>query len=286
MEPNEISKQELQSYQHQYQTRNSIGDLTPSLCQMLGIRVPKQCGATAIPEVVDQAERLTGGEGRIQKALVFAPDAIGEVQRSRFPEELERVHKIAGFQVKSTSVMPSVTPVCFGTIFSGASPQVHGIQQYAKPVLTIETIFDTLAEAGKNVAIVTTNNTSIDKIFRDRKVDYYSTRTDQLSFQTAQRLLLEDDYDFIVLYFGSYDSASHHNGPWSETAVNEMKRAIAYFEEVNQTVEKVWKQYNRTLVWAPDHGNHQIDELTGGHGENIPDDMIVNHFYRVRKANQ
>ena len=70
--------------------------------------------------------------------------------------------------------MPSVTPVCYGSIFSGAAPSVHGIQKYEKPVLQVETLFDVFPKAGKRVAIVCCNNCSIDMIFRKRQVDYYS----------------------------------------------------------------------------------------------------------------
>ena len=45
--------------------------------------------------------------------------------------------------------MLPVTPVCFGTMYTGAQPAVHGIQKYEKPVIQIDTIFDALIRAGK-----------------------------------------------------------------------------------------------------------------------------------------
>ncbi len=273
---------ELEFYRKKYEADISIAALTPTVCALMGLPLPKQCEAAAIPAVADQAFRLAGGEGKIEKVLVFAPDAVGEVQRQRFPEKLQRVQDLAGFRFKAGSVMPSVTPVCFGSIFSGASPAVHGIREYAKPVLQIETLFDSLAAAGKNAAIVSVNECSIDKIFRGRKVDYYSLRTDEAVFQLTRKLLAEDQYDFILSYMTEYDSSSHHTGPWSEESVAELEQGVQYFETLVGDIERIWKGRHYAAIWAPDHGNHPIDAKTGGHGQDIADDMVVNHYYRIR----
>jgi len=284
MTPSEISAQEFQHFKDKYQVSHTTGDLTPTVCEMFGVRKPAQCGGIAIAEVVDQAYRLMGGEGKAQKILVFCPDAVGDIQAQRFPEWFQRVQAVAGFKVPSVTMMPSVTPVCFGTIFSGASPQVHGIQKYEKPVLTVETLFDVLAEAGKNVAILAINQCSIDTIFRKRNIDYFSFRTDEQVFQMTQRLLADSNYDFIVSYMMDYDHISHQKGPWAPESLEQLQLAVERFEKLATAVDTHWNQYNRALIFAPDHGNHQIDAETGGHGADIPDDMLVNHFYRIRGA--
>ena len=277
-----MSKEELEKYKQLHCCDNSIADLTPTVCRLMGTKIPEDCGANDIAAVIDQAVRLTGDEGTIEKTLIFCPDAAGEIQRSRYPELFARVEKLAGFRFLSSSVMPSVTPVCFGTIFSGASPAVHGIQKYEKPILKIETLFDVLAQADKEVAIVSSNNCSIDCIFRNRKIDYYSLRTDEGSHQVTRRLLAESKYDVIVSYFGNYDSLSHKYGSWSPEAVNALETAVGYFETLVRDTEVHWKDKNRTVIWAPDHGNHMVDEKSAGHGANIPEDMVVNHYYRIR----
>ena len=281
---NEISREELQSYEQLYRVDHSIGDLTPTVCALHGLTPPETCGGVEIASVVDQAQRLMDGMGKNEKTLIFCPDAVGEVHRRRFPDLLKRVENLAGFRILSSSVMPSVTPVCFSTIFTGASPKVHGIQKYEKPVLQIPTLFDVFAGAGKNVAIIAVNSCSIDTVFRNRKVDYYSTRNDAISFSIARRLIEDGQYDLIVCYFYNYDHMSHKTGPWSAESVGQLELAVSYFEQLTGDVDRCWKSRNRTVVWAPDHGNHVIDEQTGGHGENIPDDMVVNHFSRVRAA--
>jgi predicted AlkP superfamily phosphohydrolase/phosphomutase len=237
---NTTSFEELNTFITKYQTDSTIASLTPTVCALTGVKEPDCCGAVELSAVVDQAVRLTGKEGGIEKALIFCPDAVGEDQRARFPELLDRVKKLAGFQYSCAAVMPSVTPVCYGSIFSGASPAVHGIQKYEKPVLTVETLFDVLAEAGKNVAIVAINNCSIDCIFRKRKVDYYSQRTDEGAFEITRELLASGRYDVIISYYTSYDHLSHRHGPWSKEAVDAL---IAQMENHREDVVVIFAGY-------------------------------------------
>ncbi|MBR2643542.1 MAG: alkaline phosphatase family protein [Lentisphaeria bacterium] len=281
---NEISREELKKYMDQYQLDHTIGDLTPTLCALFGVPEPAECGAAGVAAVVDQAEHLTGRPGGIARGLIFCPDAVGEVHRQKYPEKLARVEKLAGIRIPSSSVMPSVTPVCYGTIFSGASPTVHGIRKYEKPVLEIPTLFDVFAEAGKEVAIVAVNGCSIDTIFRRRKVDYYSFRTDAQSFEMTKKLLEEDKYDLIISYYTSYDHLSHKHGPYAPVSEDALETAVRYFEELTALTDRVWQRADRVIAWVPDHGNHVVDEHSGTHGTNTPEDMVVNHFYRLRAA--
>ena len=212
---NEISRAELTHYMELYGTDYSTGDLAPTVSALFGVEPPQSCGGRTIAAVTDHSERLLGETDKMEKILIFCPDAAGEIHRQRFPEKFARVEKLAGFRFLSSTVMPSVTPVCFGTIFSGASPEVHGIREYAKPVLTTDTIFDTLPAAGKNVAIIAINECSIDRIFRQRNVDYYSFRSDEQSFDCAMELIEKNNCDLIVLYMNDYDKLQHRTGCFS-----------------------------------------------------------------------
>lgn len=281
---NQISRDELKSYMQQYHVDYSIGDLTPTICALHGVPEPADCGGTPIAEVVDQAQHLADGEGKIRRTLIYCPDACGDIQRQKFPELFDRVEKLAGMRFLSSAVMASVTPVCYATIFSGASPEVHGTRIYDKRRIEIPTLFDVFADAGKSVAIVAVNNCSIDTIFRKRKVDYYSTRDDAIAHRITRRLIAQDEYDVIVSYYTSYDHLSHHFGGFSKIAEAALTTAVGYFEELVADVDRYWKRYPRAVVWTPDHGNHVIGEEHSAHGKNIPEDMLVNHCYRLRAA--
>ena len=51
--------------------------------------------------------------------------------------------------------------------------------KYEKPVLGVETVFDRLPEAGKRVAVISTQGDSISLIFLERQVDYFIYPTKQ-----------------------------------------------------------------------------------------------------------
>lgn len=275
------AQNEIKKYNDQYGRDHSIADLTPTICELMGIPCPAQCAATPIPGVIDQAGHIFNGNGKAEKVLLFCADAFGDYQRDNVPGPFERIQKVAGMRIKSVSLMPSVTPVCYGSIFSGTPPLVHGIQKYEKPVLTVETLFDVLAAAGRNVAIISSNNCSIDCIFRRRKVDYFSLRDGEAAFDITQRVLNEMDYDVVVSYMGSYDSKAHRTGLFSAESIAQLELGAERFEKLAATVDKVWAGKNRVLALVPDHGQHHISDTKGGHGENSPEDMLVSHYYRI-----
>jgi len=262
----------------------SIADFAPTLCSLWGLRQPKQCQGKEIEPVLKIAQEKFSSGSKLNKTLVFCPDAIGDVLWKAFPDDFAILSERTDIRVSSASVMPSVTPVCFASIFSGASPQVHGIQEYRKPVLTVETVFDVFVEAEKKVAIIAVNNCSIDKIFRERNIDYYSLTSNAKSFATCKLLLDNSDYDLIVCYDGGYDSSVHKTGCRSPESLAAMRCSIARFLELASLLEERWNKENFLLTFTPDHGAHDLDADKGGHGTNLYDDMVVNHFYRFSPA--
>ena len=275
----------LNDFRKKYNRDYSIGDLTPTVCEAFGVAEPACCGAVAVAPIVDQIAR-TMGEGAMEKVVLFCCDAMGEHQREHFPEVFERIEKVAPFRIPSVAVMPSVTPVCYGTIFSGAAPCVHGIQKYEKPVLEVETLFDVLPKAGKNVAIVAVNVCSIDMIFRKRNVDYYSFRTDRQSMDCAMELIAKNNYDLIVLYMTEYDALQHKTGCFSPECTEQAYIAADRFEQLAAAMDKHYSDQNRMLVFVPDHGGHLVEEKRGTHGFDIPEDMLVSHYYRLREKTE
>jgi len=145
-----------------YRTECSIGQLTPTVCALGGVRAPRQCEAVPIEAVVSAAAKIIP-EGRVGKFLIYNPDAVGDDLWRRYPKIMAPAISDGDIKLSCASVMPSVTPVCFASIYSGASPEVHGIRKYEKPALSVETLFDVFAGAGRKVAIVSRNECSIDR---------------------------------------------------------------------------------------------------------------------------
>ena len=178
-----------------------------------------------------------------------------------------------------TSVMPSVTPVCFGTMYTGAQPEVHGIRKYEKPVIRIDTIFDAFIRNGKRCAIVADVNCSMGKIYLEREMDYFLYDTiDEINAKAAE-LIMADEYDFIAVYNGNYDSLMHKFGPESVEALSELRANSYAFAEMSELIKRHWQKHNTLVGFAMDHGCHEIDGSCGSHGLDMDEDLhIVHHF--------
>lgn len=273
----------ITSLMQKYRKDCSVADLTPTLCTLAGIKPPARCESQAIKQVVELGHKRFGN-GHAEKILVFCPDAIGHFLRPQYPDDFKSLVDSTDFLAEGTNVMPSVTPVCFGTIFTGASPKVHGIEKYSKPVLTIPTLFDVFASEKKNVAILAVTGCSIDMIFRNRKVDYFSVRSNEIAFQLTKIVLQNHDYDLVISYDGGYDSTMHKTGVHSAASLEAMRDSIRRYDELVRLTDEVWKEYNRVTVFAPDHGAHNTTKTHGSHGTDTPDDILVDHYYRLRGA--
>ena len=233
-----------------------------------------------IQSVVQAVE--TEGIRKIDKCLVYAPDAIGTHFFQKYSSLFEKVLKHTSLNVSLCSVYPPKTPVCFASMFTGGLPESHGIMAYERPVLQCDTIFDALIRDGKKVAIVAVANSSIDLIFRDRKIDYYSEKYDEQVTKRTIELLESDKHDFILAYHQEYDDTLHKTTPQSERAIQAVKRHIDSFDRIGSAFELHWKHYNRIIMFAPDHGAHiDSDSQKGSHGENIPEDMRIQHFIGI-----
>ena len=195
------------------------------------------------------------------------------------------VLRYAPIKVPLYSVFPPKTPVCYASMFTGAMPEVHGIREYEKPVLKCDTLFDALIRNSKKIAIAAVANSSIDLIFRNRDIDYFSEKYDAQVTNRAVQLLELDKHHFIIAYHQEYDDILHKSTPQSEQAIKAIKKHVSSFIEIAQVCERSWKNYNRLIIFGPDHGAHSDPNTGKGcHGEDIPEDMQVYHFYGLYRG--
>jgi predicted AlkP superfamily pyrophosphatase or phosphodiesterase len=166
-------------------------------------------------------------------------------------------------------------------MYTGAQPEVHGIRAYVKPVITIDTIFDALIRAGKKPAIVSTANDSISMIFLNRPMDYFIYPTVEEVNAKAAELIVKDEYDFIVVYNGNYDSIMHKFGPESPEALSELRANSEAFAMFSALIETHWKHHDTMVGFAMDHGCHEIDGDCGAHGLDMPEDLNIVHRYQA-----
>ena len=217
------------------------------------------------------------------RAVLYNPDAVALWLYQKYTELFTDAVLSSDIAMPILSVMPSVTPVCFASMYSGVMPDIHGIKKYVKPVLTVNTIFDTFIKAGKKCAIVSTANDSISCIFLEREMDYFIYDTPDEVNAKALELIGKDVYDLIVIYNGNYDGTMHKYGPESEESISALKHNLAFYKELVDKIKAEWKNHDVLYGFLPDHGCHEIDGGCGSHGLDMEEDMNIIHFYGIKE---
>lgn len=250
------------------------------------LQTSSHAGAADPINQVLQTAAETFGQERCDRVFMYNPDAIGQWIYEKYRDYFREMEVQTDLKLPMLSVMPSVTPVCFASMYTGMMPQQHGITAYIKPVLRVETVFDDMVRAGKKAAIVSTEGDSISKIFLERAVDYFIYPTKEECNQKALELIEGDRHDLIVLYNGDYDEIMHDNGPEGDLSLQALRENIATFRTVRERICEKWQNHNTTLVFAPDHGCHQTGPSEGKHGTDAPSDMNIVHMYSFIPASR
>lgn len=256
---------------------NCITSLAPTVARVMGFEAPRTAGAPN-RALLDLAGRALN-DRFADRALLYNPDAIAHYLFARHTDDFLPVLRHAPLALPMQSVMPSVTPVCFASMYTGALPEVHGIRSYVKPVLTADTLFDAALRSGLRPAIVSTAGDSISKIFLERAMDYFIFDTVQEVNEKAAQLIEEDEHDILVVYNGDYDATMHRFSPESEEALGALRSNITAFDSLCARAYECWTAHDALVAFAPDHGCHPIDGGLGSHGLDMPEDMLIPHFY-------
>ncbi|MBP3329770.1 MAG: alkaline phosphatase family protein [Clostridia bacterium] len=226
------------------------------------------------------AKEKLGGK-KADRAVLYNPDAVALWLYQKYTHLFTDAVISSDIALPVLSVMPSVTPVCFASMYTGVMPEIHGIQKYEKPVLTVNTVFDTFIKAGKKCAIVSTARDSISCIFLEREMDYFIYENVEEVNKKALELIDEDVYDLIVIYNGNYDGTMHKFGPEAKESIDALKHNIAFYKELTDKIKAEWKNHDVLYGFLPDHGCHEIDGECGSHGLDMEEDMNIIHFYGI-----
>ena len=259
----------------------SLARLCSTLAAVLDVPAPEKA-EPPLDWAVQLLKEQAGGP--IQRALIYNPDAVAQwlfhKNRLMFQPVLEQTQLVLPLR----AVMPSVTPVCFGTMYTGAQPEVHGIQAYEKPVIAIDSLFDVLARAGKKVALVAVEGSSMAMIYNNRPIDYFYLPYDKEVEEKALELIDKDQYDVIVVYTQEYDDVMHRTGVDSLLSMQALSNQIGIFQRLCRKAAESWKNKTSLTAFCPDHGVHQQEDVHGNHGLDIPEDLNIQHFLGVRRA--
>ncbi len=264
--------------------RPSIASLTPTVASLFGVAPPTLSDEPILASIA-YTHRGTLQNAAIDRCLVYCPDALGDHLWNRFPEALARVCAHYPQRIQVRSVVPSMTPVCFTSIFTGTSPGRHPIRKPERPILTCDTLFDAQIRAGKRIAIVAVENSSIALMYRNRPIDYFPTPYDQEATEQALELFEQNRHDLVVVYHQEYDDQLHRTAPFSDECLRAFQNHVTSAELLAGAAHHAWSLHPHALIVAPDHGGH-YDEMQkcGSHGLDIAEDMEVSHFYGLHAA--
>lgn len=259
----------------------SLDTICASLTYAMGIEPPANA-AQPNEALVAYIDEVFGGE-KADRILMFNPDAVAQWIYEKYASLCREATHYTDVAIPLRTVMPSVTPVCFATMYTGLQPEAHGIRKYTKPVLTVETIFDAMVKAGKKCALVTSGDCSMSKIFLERNIDYFHyAKGDSVNRVNAMaaEIIIRDQHDFVAVYNGNYDTIMHKHGPESLEALSELRANSIDFATLSNLVERNWTSHNSLVGFAMDHGCHEIDGGCGSHGLDMPEDLNIVHLYK------
>ena len=257
----------------------SLTGVAASLAEAMGIEAPREANPP-LPQLTGLVKRSTAS-GQVDRVFMYNPDAIALWVYQKYTSFFDGVWPHVQLALPLRTVMPSVTPVCFGSLYTGAYPEVHGIRKYEKPIIRIDTLFDALIRAGKRAVIVGDPQCSLSNIFLERDMDYFPIDSIEGINEKAMELIEEDRYDFMVIYNGDFDGTMHKTGPESGASLEALAGNVRAFDAFARAIEAKWTQHDTLLAFAMDHGCHEIDGQSGSHGLDMPEDLNIMHFYGV-----
>ncbi len=258
-----------------------ITQTAATVAELMGFSMP--FGADESNKTVLGVAKEHFGNEKAERVLLYNPDAIALWLYQKYTDKFLPAIKNSCITLPVLSVMPSVTPVCFASMYTGLEPKEHGIQTYIKPVLKVPTLFDAAISAGKKPIIISTIGDSISEIFKEREMDYIFCETEEECNKKALEIMSLDDHDLVVVYNGNYDSTMHGTGPESEKSLSVLAQNATDYERLVEFAKKAWGGKRIVTAFLPDHGCHEIDGGYGAHGLDMPCDMEIIHFYNFIK---
>jgi len=211
---------------------------------------------------VEPMEEVIETMGVVERLAVVVIDAFGVSTWTAAKMEVPTFNSLANRHlIHLRSVMPTITPVNFATMLTGAHPDVHRIRDRTEE-LTLETVFDVLREQGKVSATAARAVSSLGILispFADRPCLAESNTDKEVCALAIEAM--DELVDLLWVQFLDIDDAGHQHGPLSSESVAAMVLA--------------------------DHGQHTIvrddGSIGGTHGTDLDDDIYVPFVWCTNK---
>jgi predicted AlkP superfamily pyrophosphatase or phosphodiesterase len=209
------------------------------------------------------------------RLVVVVVDAFGlstwRVVNDRTPF-FNSLHALHGATVDS--VMPSITPVNFATMLTGASPESHGITDREQP-LTLETVFHVLRGEGMASATAARAQSSLGILISPHadRPGIAESNTDDEVTRIALKAL-EDEASLLWVQLLDVDDAGHAYGPHSKEGHDAASRADSNLRKILGSAHRG----GYSAIVLADHGQHTVVKdgvVQGTHGTDVPEDLVV-----------
>lgn len=277
--------------EHSYQNAISMTRFAATVSEIVGIQPPMQAD-----QPVDWFTDILKKEldGTAKRILIFSVDAVPLWLIRKYTDMFGLVYKNAPITLPFRSVIPTITPIDYAAMFSGALPEVNGVDRYLQPILSAElaqpllkadSLIAAVVRAGLKTAVVTCSNGCIASMLSQSKADFFiiDGDDDAAMFTCAQEKIESGKYDFVFLYQLGFDYAMHAEGPESIKALNVLETIIKRFDILCDSVRRNWDG-NSLVVFNCDHGAHcNADASHGNHGTDTSGDTDILHFFGTVK---
>jgi hypothetical protein len=172
------------------------------------------------------------------------------------------------------TVVPSVTISAIPSIFTGATPAVHQVNDWAGDIFA-ETIIEVFEEAGLPTAII-----DQDPILGGYTATYctgYQYRYNEFEYYTTMAIdyFTQHEPFFITLYDPEPDEMAHEYGDQSDQYRSAIERADNQIGRVMDMLRELGVYDQTLMVITPDHGMTGFD-----HGAGTPTDMRIFSIFR------
>ena len=249
----------------------SMTDIAPTVSRTLGLPPPARATGSAIRQVVQD---LAGCD----QVAILAPDALGEFAWLQWKDEMAWLSSLhTERSIILHSIMPSVTPVNFACMVTGAELSIHGIQKKTE-TFQCETLFDLVREAGGKSAGIGLTGYTGDQLL-GRYADIWGNAGEGDDDDVADKVLeIVDEYAprFLITQFGMVDTFFHKYGPSSAEMIPVLRDTDVRLRRVTEHL----KNLAYGVILLADHGQHDRedagpDEKKGTHGTDSPEDCRV-----------
>jgi predicted AlkP superfamily pyrophosphatase or phosphodiesterase len=243
----------------------SMTCVTPTVATLLGLPIPAQATGDPIPAIIEALRPA-------QRVAVIAPDALGLAIVAHWGAEMPFLASLLERnRVTLRAVMPTITPVNFATMVTGAERGVHGIGAFTDS-FACETLFDVVrAHGGKSAGVGQKGYTGSELL--GRSADLWGkaeSNTDDEVESIALGFAASEGPQFLIVQLGSTDDVLHQYGPSSPRVVPKLRETD---ERLARMVERLTGLGYAVIIDA-DHGQHDV-ETGGSHGTDGDEDALV-----------